>query len=195
MSRKNNQPLPGQENLFIGGDGSHEHQSRPVSTWQEIEDNPLLKSPYIVGDPNVPQVDIQTRAELLLNAATKQGYANQRALGLADAVEIEPHSTEIWGRYKRKTELIVEGAQRNASTHEKEAKQAFWKATGLEVMIAAGVIGRAEAQALGRVWYRRFNGKFSGEQKPKEKGALKRQITAQKRMKKRQSAEQDSQAA
>ena len=195
MPRKNNQLIPGQENLFIGGDGSPESPARPVSTWQEIETNPRIKSPYIIGDPSVPHVNLQARAELLLEAATKQGYANKRELGLQDAVRIEPHATKLWGKYKGKTDTVVKGASKNAEIYEKEAKQAFWKATGLEALVAVGMVSRQEAKALGRVWYRSFNKKFSGDKKPKEKGDLKRQITAQKKIRKLQAEEQGRHAA
>lgn len=193
--RRNKQPAPGQEALFVGGDITAAYGSRPISSWQEVAANPLLKSPYIVDDVKVLKLDVQTRAGLLLEAATKQGYANQRELGLQNAVQIEPHSTEIWGRYKRKTDTVVEGASKNAKQYEKEARQAFWKATGLEAMVATGDVSRDKAKALGRVWYRSFNKKFSGDEKPRQKAGLKKQITAQKKLKKQQAADQSRRAA
>lgn len=150
-------------------------------------DNQFTFGPNISG----VAVDVQTRALFLRSSAINHGKSNSR-IGMSDAVLIEPHSTEIWGRLKRSTEIRVQGALNNATEFEKKAKKDFWIATGLGAVVASREldIGEDEAKALARVWYRSFTRKMyggeSGEAAKKIKsrfiGNLNRQITAQQRL-------------
>lgn len=96
MARRKPIHIEGQADLFVGGSVKGEYGGSPVRTWQEIETNPALGSPFILNQ-NTLAVDVASRAHYLRSAAINQGKANQRR-GFADAVEIEPHASEIWGR-------------------------------------------------------------------------------------------------
>ncbi len=192
MARRKPSEISGQENLFLGGD-ANDYSDSTFRTWQEVESNPLLRSAHIRGSIAAPAVDVSTRAHYLRSAAVNQGKANQRVDGLGDGVHIEPHATEIWGRLKEKTPYVVEHAAENAVGYANQARRDFWVATGFAAVIASGMINRDEAQALSRVWFRNFNTKSKGgktgdkAKKAKQEfvGGFGKQITAQKKLKKR----------
>lgn len=141
-------------------------------------------------------VDIALRANYLKSAAINHGKANQR-IGFGDAVDIEPHSREIWGRYKGSTRKRVNRALDNVSGFETQAKKDFWIATGLGAVVAHKELGisKDEAQALARVWFRDFNRKSQGGKSSREAakakskflGGFNKQLTAQKRLKSKES--------
>lgn len=187
MSRKNTSPIQGQESLFVGGSNGNEYSDPAFHTWQEVESNPLLKSPYLHGDITAPAVDIESRAYHLSKALIAMGKANQRE-GFGLAASIEPHASEIWGRYKRGTDKVVERATDNIVGFNEEAKRNFWQATGFTVLRASGLMNKAELDARAKGTWTDFSRRFAGpphrERRDKFKRNLRKQMTAQKMIKK-----------
>lgn len=106
-------------------------------------------------------VKLADRAEHLINALENLGQAHQRE-GLNDAVDVKPHSKELWGTFKRNTPRVVDGAQRNQQEFEMNVKREFYKSTGLYALKRAAIVHRPTHDAIGRIFWRGFQSDFGG---------------------------------
>jgi len=186
MARKQPEIAKNQEPLFTGVQTTSEGSGGNFHTWEEIENNPALKSPYLEGDITYPAVDLELRAHHLHKALIAMGKANQRE-GFGLASRIEPHASEIRGRYKRSTDARVRHATSNVESFMQEAKREFWSATGFAALRASGLMPEGELDARGAQMWRDFSRRFAGPPhrpaRDRYKANLKKQITKQKKLK------------
>lgn len=186
MARKQPEITKDQGQLFTGVPTTQEGSGGNFHTWEEIESNPALKSPYLEGDVVYPAVDLQSRAHHLHEALIAIGKANQRE-GFGLASRIEPHASEIRGRYKKGTDARVRHATSNVESFMQDAKREFWSATGFAALRASGLVPKDELDARAAQMWRDFSRRFAGPPhrpgRDRYKANLKKQITKQKRLK------------
>lgn len=157
MPKKLHTPIEGERPLFITGNTS---EGPLLHTWEHLENFPgLVNAPFT--DIGAPSNDLYNRYFHLGNALLYLGKSSQRR-GYGHAVEIEPHSTFIWGRYKAITPVVTEGAARNVDKLEQQAKEAFGKATGFITLLTAEVTTYDEAQERAKVMWDNFYFRFAG---------------------------------
>jgi hypothetical protein len=142
---------------------------KDYETWQKSSqptpaEQPNHAIPTIYGKPG-SYVDLHERAKLLTSSLQAIGKANQR-VGFVDAAEVPPHRSDIWGRYARNTPRVIEGADRNRSEYQLQAKNDFWKATGLVALQSANMADKHTRDAMGRTMWRDFSKKFGGVGQP-----------------------------
>lgn len=114
--------------------------------------------PTVVG-PEGSYVSIAKRAAHLHKSLDSIGRSNQR-IGFRDAADLPPHNSEIWRRYTRKTERVIQGANRNQKEFASVAKQEFWRSTGIAALHGAGLVDEYQRSALGRSMWRSFSEKY-----------------------------------
>ena len=187
MVRRNTQPVEGQSPLFVGGPSTDEYRGGDYHSWRDIEVNPHLASPHIRGDVDAPSVDVEARAYHLREALTDLGKASQRQ-GFGVAAEIEPHASEIWGRYKAGTPNVVGRATDNIESLISDAKRHFWVATGYAAFRGAKVMPEKEINIRAQQDWNNFLSRFTGSahrpERDRYKSRLSKQITAQKKLRK-----------
>lgn len=147
-----------------------------------------LAQPVAIKGPEFPTVDLAERAELLCEALGAFGLRNQR-LGFDYASNTRQHDGPIWARYRGQTPKVQEGAQANSEKFLKDAKRAFWKATGTTAMRGKGFGSDEELDAGGRKMWRDFTSKYEHtSKKPQRDKYIKRLKRTIKRINKAESA-------
>jgi hypothetical protein len=130
-----------------------------IKPWQDIE---AQAAGVVDPTENGPAVDIESRAYHLDKSLQALGKASQREHGLGVAIDVEPHSSKIWARYKGGTPTVIERALGNAEQLKDDSKRHFWHATGLQAMVGSGMISEREAKARARQLYSDFYHKHAG---------------------------------
>lgn len=166
--------ITNQPKLFELPPADHEYSGGIIS-WQDIENRP---SADLTMSEAGPVVNIKSRAHNLSKTLELLGKASQRH-GFGAAVDIQPHSSEIWGRYRSGTPQVVERALENAESMKDDAKRYFWQATGLPAMIGSGVIGEREAKARARQMWENFYHNHAGPPNRKARDQRKKLHTKQ----------------
>lgn len=140
----------------------------PVAAWQNSE----TPYPVVYGEPG-SFVGVASRATHLENALEAFGKRNQR-IGFEYAAEVKPMRREIWGRYGRQTDTVLEGARRNEDIFLDKAKGEFWSATGFAALRGSGLMSEAEIDVQARKAWVDFSGRYSNPHNRESRDDLKK---------------------
>jgi hypothetical protein len=177
-----------QQSLFLGELSS---PSSPIFSWAETQDNPNLQAYLEAKAEGVPMVDVLDRAIRIKEALTEMGRMSSVGVGFLTAVHTH-HVERIDKSYGRFGTPIVERNARNKlPRREQRVKNLLAPASGYAALRTASpeLMPREEIDALAKHTWGRFNSRFTGpdndERRQKYKRNLSKQITAQKRLRKK----------
>lgn len=138
----------------------------------------------------VPMVDVLQRAERIVEAITELGRISSINYGLSVAVNRES-GARIWTAYRRGTDRVVANAQNKTNKRYDTVRRSLGSVTGYQSLRDANprVIGLRRINADAKVdwgsFLDTFNGVANNERREEYRRTLKKQITAQRKIRKK----------